>query len=253
MRKSNLAHRAFTLVEVLVVIAILLILAAILFPVFSRSRQNSRRAQCASNLKQLGLAWQMYADDCDGQAMPASNTVGTNDQRWVGTLGSSGFQSGTGLLHPWLKTTSVLSCPSWQRPKYATPSFADVQGYGYNSSVFLGQTDQYPTRTTALASIRKPAEMVLFADSAAFSPPDTDYIGFNHILSPTSKSPTFHGRHFGAGNIVWADGHVSANRLAYLDTGNKRTAALQREMEIGFIDRDNNYLTGEFFEADKSD
>jgi prepilin-type N-terminal cleavage/methylation domain-containing protein len=53
----------FTLIELLVVIAIIAILAAILFPVFARARESARRANCLSNLKQLGTAFQMYAQD----------------------------------------------------------------------------------------------------------------------------------------------------------------------------------------------
>jgi general secretion pathway protein G len=56
----------FTLVELLVVIGILAVLAAILFPVFSRAREKGRSAACASNLKQLGMALAMYASDYDG-------------------------------------------------------------------------------------------------------------------------------------------------------------------------------------------
>ena len=49
-------RRGFTLIELLVVIAIIAILAAILFPVFARARENARKANCASNLKQIGTA-----------------------------------------------------------------------------------------------------------------------------------------------------------------------------------------------------
>jgi prepilin-type N-terminal cleavage/methylation domain-containing protein len=54
-------RRGFTLIELLVVIAIIAILAAILFPVFSRAREQARKSNCLSNLKQMGTAMLMYA------------------------------------------------------------------------------------------------------------------------------------------------------------------------------------------------
>ena len=63
MRKHS--SSGFTLIELLVVIAIIAILAAILFPVFARARESARRSNCLSNLKQLGIGFQMYAQDYD--------------------------------------------------------------------------------------------------------------------------------------------------------------------------------------------
>src|SRR5437870_10743090 len=58
-------RKGFTLIELLVVIAIIAILAAILFPVFAQAREKARQATCLSNLKQMGLAEMMYAQDYD--------------------------------------------------------------------------------------------------------------------------------------------------------------------------------------------
>jgi prepilin-type N-terminal cleavage/methylation domain-containing protein len=60
-------RRAFTLIELLVVIAIIAMLVAILIPIVSTAREQARRAVCLSNLRQLTIAWILYADDHDGQ------------------------------------------------------------------------------------------------------------------------------------------------------------------------------------------
>src|SRR5437667_3800137 len=66
------ARAGFTLIELLVVIAIIALLAGILFPVFAQAREKARAAVCLSNMKQMGLAFTMYAQDYDGVAVPTA-------------------------------------------------------------------------------------------------------------------------------------------------------------------------------------
>jgi prepilin-type N-terminal cleavage/methylation domain-containing protein len=90
----------FTLVEVTVVITIIAILAAILFPVFGRAREAARKSTCANNLYQLGTALQLYARDYDGRFPPTDH-----DLRPV----TQGY----------LNDASVLRCPSDWVPESA--------------------------------------------------------------------------------------------------------------------------------------
>jgi prepilin-type N-terminal cleavage/methylation domain-containing protein len=66
-------RKAFTLIELLVVIAIIAILAAILFPVFARAKEAAKKTRALAQMKQLGMAVMMYANDADDYFVPASN------------------------------------------------------------------------------------------------------------------------------------------------------------------------------------
>jgi prepilin-type N-terminal cleavage/methylation domain-containing protein len=69
-------RNGFTLIELLVVIAIIAILAAILFPVFAQAREKARQTQCLSNMRQMGLAVQMYLQDFD-ERFPLDSHTGS--------------------------------------------------------------------------------------------------------------------------------------------------------------------------------
>jgi prepilin-type N-terminal cleavage/methylation domain-containing protein len=93
--------KAFTLIEILVVIAIISLLAGILFPVFSKAREKSRQSQCLSNLRQIGVALLLYRQDYDGKLPVATDT----SDRGV----ASGWHSSNTDIQNTLKTAPVLN------------------------------------------------------------------------------------------------------------------------------------------------
>src|SRR5437764_11063090 len=115
--------KGFTLIELLVVIGIIALLAAILFPVFSQAREKARAAACMSNLKQMGGAWMMYAQDYD-ERYPMSNggsTVGDN----CPTMKDRGVYAGWigNLLVPYTKNAAIFQCPS--NPRVSRVNFGN--------------------------------------------------------------------------------------------------------------------------------
>ncbi len=110
--------RGFTLIELLVVIAIIAVLMAILMPALNRAREQGKRAACLSNVKQMGLAWVMYADDNDGKIVSGNTSLGGHNKDedcwvyWPGRDASEesqieGIQSG--LLFPYCPSLNLIS------------------------------------------------------------------------------------------------------------------------------------------------
>jgi len=105
--------RAFTLIELLVVIVIIGLLIAFLSPVMSTAREGARRAQCANNLRQLGIANHIYADDHNGTIPAVLPNFWSYDIIWNGAS-----NNGLGFLYPsYVDDLAVFYCPS------ANPSY----------------------------------------------------------------------------------------------------------------------------------
>ncbi|MCX7867975.1 MAG: DUF1559 domain-containing protein [Limisphaera sp.] len=155
---------AFTLMELLVVIAILGILAALLFPALAAARARARTIQCASNLRQFGLALQMYAQDHNDRVPP--NADGDWDAlgpKWVeGWLGLPGpdctntLYLRRSLLAPYLGgEVSIWQCPASRDPVPLGPvPLPRVRTVSLNC--FVGSPVVSPAATT----YRKLSEMV---------------------------------------------------------------------------------------------
>ncbi len=122
----------FTLIELLVVIAIIAILAAILMPVFARAREKARQASCSNNLKQIGLALMMYAQDYDG-LMPGSQVNGPANMSY----------SWPTVVQPYIKNAQVFVCPSGEQ---GLGSKTWTAGNGTNSGNYTGVTVNSPSR-----------------------------------------------------------------------------------------------------------
>ncbi len=201
---SGKSKKAFTLIELLVVIAIIAILSALLLPALFKVREMARAAKCISNLRQIYIALELYANDYNGLYPYAAGTID-----WNATDLTDGTYGWMQQLFPYSKNKGIYKCPSNEkcRGKY---------------SYFLGTRAAYAaTGFSKRASvnrkrIRYPSAFVLAGDTApgGTSPfyiycCDKDDYSQNCVGGPDNGSPWRGWRvHNGGQNILFADGHV---------------------------------------------
>jgi prepilin-type processing-associated H-X9-DG protein/prepilin-type N-terminal cleavage/methylation domain-containing protein len=256
MRASHQSSRtAFTLTELLVVIAIIGILAALLFAGVSRAKGMAQRIQCASNVRQLGLALQGFV--AENRVYPLS--VNPNSRNgpypehngsWVAALQHgelSGARTATNRSpsHVYLHE-GVWQCPSAHKPSSLPPNIGYLS-YGYNYCGLSAQTDtnslglgghfvwngpRVPAPPVSASEVINPTEMMAIGDSfmggngiirdGGFTLWRT--YGVEDVLGSTKRSLS---RHQGKANVVFCDGHVESPTLKFLfeDTAD---AALSR-------------------------
>ncbi|MFO8079622.1 MAG: DUF1559 domain-containing protein [Armatimonadota bacterium] len=201
--------KGFTLIELLVVIAIIAILAAILFPVFARAREKARQASCQSNLKQIGLAVHMYAQDYD-EVLPRGYT----DVR-PQTI-SGGYFHVPELLHPYINNAQIWQCPS-ERSNYSSFDHDIRCTYGYNQSQFEVQSVRFD-RSLAMAQVEDPSGTIMFIDDTNVwaGPYDpvvpADYDPGAGVPTEVTRAAPRHNEMF---NIVFVDGHVKSQSTTY--------------------------------------
>lgn len=238
--------KAFTLIEILVVIAIIGILAAILFPVFSRARENARRSSCQSNLKQIGLGVAQYVQDYD-ETYPILEDSGSGGIFSTGTPAAlSDKQTWIDRVFPYIKSRQVFHCPSVGEAKGGAAE--QFSHYGFTAYTerscngdlgFAGQKG-----LMKLAEIQRPAEVLIMSDYRVAYPHVAGvwalsqfcFTSASYIITPGEYSSVpeatamcndgtdcsmtpVDARHLSGANYAFFDGHVKWLGFKPIDNG----------------------------------
>lgn len=212
-----LKSSAFTLVELLIVVAVIALLTGMLLPAVSRAKQQAKLARCSANLRQLGLAVRMYLDDSGGRCWRYFDDVASGRYWYFGYEPNFGTGVPEGQreldvtkakLYPYFRTVGGIEiCPSfeygvtWYKPKFKGAS------YGYGMNYLLSGTHE--SKWT-----HKPSQILWFVDAAQIN-------NFQAPASPTNplveefyyvdaSSKLVHFRHGGRSNALFCDGRVEA-------------------------------------------
>lgn len=216
-------RRAFTLVELLIVIAVIAILAAILLPTLGQAKLSARRITCVNNLRQLGLASQMYWDDHDGDAfryvMGVSNAGTIYWFGWIepwvpGNEGQRAFDATAGALYPYLGGRGVEVCPSLNYNSRLFKAKATGAAYGYGYNLHLSAPATQPA--VKISRVVRPADIALLADAGQVNdfqdPASSENPLIEEFYYINETEPTIHFRHRRRANVLYCDGHVDAER-----------------------------------------
>jgi prepilin-type N-terminal cleavage/methylation domain-containing protein/prepilin-type processing-associated H-X9-DG protein len=220
----------FTLIELLVVIAIIVLLAALIFPVFSRARENAKRASCLSQMKQIGIGLLEYAQDYD-ETLP---TMPSTDQGACNT-GSAGvptrcsvavnstflyadpnaYQNWIAEIQPYVKSWQLFKCPSANTDVYTKAKLPGYVPTGNSNNTYMVNGVLLQRKISALQQVSTLiwAQDFAYASNLAIVRPVVNTYSPSMMLPLPATTvmrtwlipdPT----HFNGLNLLYCDGHA---------------------------------------------
>jgi len=226
---SSASVAAFTLIELLVVIAIIAILAAMLLPALSKTKTKAQGISCMSNLKQLNLAWLMYAGDYNDQLV-ANNIIGAGEGWCAGWLDPAPNISDNtniaklmppyGRLWPYNTSAGIYKCPADNSVALIrNATYPRVRSVSMNCK--MNGSDWQFAPNSLFNNPHKLGEIINPPTSKAFvfidereDSIDDGYFGVDMIdVGPRIKIANFPASyHNGAGGLSFADGHAEIKK-----------------------------------------
>jgi prepilin-type N-terminal cleavage/methylation domain-containing protein/prepilin-type processing-associated H-X9-DG protein len=254
VKPKTCRRTAFTLIELLVVIAIIAILAALLLPALARAKEQARRINCVSNLKQWGLAQALYVDDFSQtypkpkipNATPGAppgyfedNPTWTDLADFYFQSPSQGLDAWFNALPPYIKSPplytyaiqngvngksfynnggkTIFQCASARIDPLVNVAVRVAFQYGMNSQGLAHEPSTVPYLKVGM--VKNPALFVLFSEGRTLIQ-ETPFYGNpqkeGDICKPQVYTTAFTSRHGAGGGITFADGHSSWYRYTYV-------------------------------------
>jgi prepilin-type N-terminal cleavage/methylation domain-containing protein/prepilin-type processing-associated H-X9-DG protein len=213
--------RLFTLIELLIVIAIIAILAAMLMPALKKARESSQTARCGSNLRQIGYGIFQYANDFNDW-LPPFHFSGANGFYWNRGLQILGYMGSSCDRYGVAKGDSPFVCPSDKAPLLQLFQGGDYISYSLNCEVSGDPANWHEYRMTFSELLKQPKRVAgsviageVLGESVVNPHSNTSYSPYD----PVYPQYWVKSNHYPGANFLFADGHVSWIKAPYGNPG----------------------------------